>query len=184
MKHDIDLGVSLYSFTERWIRKPDFGFDDMFRILTSLGVTKFEIVGSQMFANYPLPTRAEIDQLLAACDKHGVLPFSYGGGVDVGRFSDHDLTDQEIINDVTFELLTAHRLGCKYLRGFGVPTHLIMAVAGLAEYYGIRVGFEVHHPTSPAMRRSRRCSGKLRARAHRMSVSCPTSAVSSKSRIR
>jgi hypothetical protein len=122
----------------------------MFRELNRLGIRKFEIVGSQVFDQYPLPKRAEIDNVLSLAGEYGVEPFSYGGYVDIGKFSDHDMTDQEIINEVSYDLLTAHRLGCKYLRGGSVPDHLIPQVAMLAELYDIKVAFEVHAPSKPS----------------------------------
>jgi sugar phosphate isomerase/epimerase len=150
MSSRIDFAVSLYGFTERWINDPEYGLEDMFRELNRLGIRKFEIVGSQVFDQYPLPKRAEIDNVLSLAGEYGVEPFSYGGYVDIGKFSDHDMTDQEIINEVSYDLLTAHRLGCKYLRGGSVPDHLIPQVAMLAELYDIKVAFEVHAPSKPS----------------------------------
>ncbi|MCU7549772.1 sugar phosphate isomerase/epimerase [Chitinophagaceae bacterium LB-8] len=150
MQHDIDFGVSLYGFTQQWCENKDYGFDDMFKELNRLGIKKFEIVGSQMFNNYPNPTEEEINHLLALCKKYDVEPFSYGGGIDAGKYSDHDMTDQEIIAEVTFELMTAYKLGCKYIRGFGIPTHLVKEVARFAEFYNIKIAIEVHAPSRPS----------------------------------
>ncbi|GAB3098224.1 TIM barrel protein [Aestuariicella hydrocarbonica] len=149
MSDVVDFGVSLYGFTENWINNPEYQLEDMFRELQQLGIKKFEIVGSQVFSDYPLPKQEEIDQILSLCKQYDVEPFSYGGYIDVGRYSDHDMTDQEILNEVTYELLTAHRLGCPMMRGGAVPNHLLKPVAQMAEFYNVRIGFEVHAPSKP-----------------------------------
>lgn len=150
MHSKIDLGVSLYGFTEQWCSDDTFGFEEMFKELNRLGIKQFEIVGSQMFNTYPIASDEEIEQLLTLCKKYDVLPFSYAGQVDGGKFSDHDMTDEEIISEATFDLMTAYKLGCKYMRGYGIPNHLVQQVAQMAEYYDIRVGLEIHAPSRPS----------------------------------
>lgn len=150
MQSNIELGVSLYSFTEQWADSDDFSFEDMFKELNRLGVKRFEIVGSQMFDSYPIVQDAEIKHLLDVCEKYDVAPFSYAGQVDGGKFSDHDMTDEEIMTEATFDLMTAHKLGCKYMRGYGIPNHLAIKTAQMAEYYDIKVGFEIHAPSRPS----------------------------------
>lgn len=146
----IDLGVSLYSFTEQWADYDAFSFADMFRELNRLGIRQFEIVGSQMFDSYPNVTDPEVQHLLALCAEYNVTPFSYAGQVDGGKFSDHDMTDEEIVSEATFDLMTAYKLGCKYMRGYGIPNHLATQVAAMAAYYDVKVGFEIHAPSRPS----------------------------------
>ena len=55
MKNNIDLGVSLYGFTQRYIEEDGYNFREMFEDLNKLGIRKFELVGAQMFQNYPNP---------------------------------------------------------------------------------------------------------------------------------
>ncbi|MEH7418557.1 hypothetical protein V7266_25165 [Neobacillus drentensis] len=150
MIKNIDFGVSLYGFTEKWCTDNNYHFEDMFKELKRLGIKKFEVVGSQMFNHYPIPADEEIAYLLSLCKKYDVEPFSYGGYVDIGKYSDHDMSDQEIISEVTFDLMTANRLGCKYIRGFGIPSHLVKDVARFAEFYNVKIAFEVHAPSSPS----------------------------------
>ena len=45
----IELGVSLYSFTQRFVEREDYHVEDMFHTLEQLGARQFEIVGSQVF---------------------------------------------------------------------------------------------------------------------------------------
>lgn len=150
MSSSIEYGVSLYGFTENWINNPQYQLRDMFAELNKLGIEKFELVGSQVFNDYPMPKQAEIDEVLSLCEQYQVKPFSYGGYIDVGRFSDHDMTDGEILNEVTYELLTAHRLGCEMMRSGLIPLHLLAPAAAMAERYNVKMGFEIHAPSKPS----------------------------------
>lgn len=146
----IDLGVSLYGFTERFVKEDGYGFEEMFKELNALGVKKFELVGAQMFSSYPNPTDAEINEVVTLAKKYGVEPFSYGGYVDFAKRDDRDLTEDEMMNEVVFDLQTAHKLGCKYIRGFGIPVNLYPRVAQMAEFYGVKVCYEIHAPERPS----------------------------------
>lgn len=146
----IDLGVSLYGFTERFVKEDSYGFEDMFRELNRLGIQKFELVGAQMFRHYPTPSEEEINEVLTLSKKYNVQPFSYGGYVDFAKHSDHDMSDDEMMNEVVFDLMTAHKLGCKYIRGFGIPVHLYPQVAAMAAFYGVKVCYEIHAPERPS----------------------------------
>lgn len=147
---DIDLGVSLYGFTERFILEDDYGFEEMFRDLNRLGIRKFELVGAQMFQHYPTPSDEEIEEVLTLAEKYDVQPFSYGGYVDFAKRPDRELNDEEIINEVVCDLMTAHKLGCEYIRGFGIPERLYREVAQMAEFYQVKVCYEIHAPQRPS----------------------------------
>jgi len=150
MTRQIDFGVSLYGFTQQWCSDKHYDVEEMFQELNKLDIRKFEIVGSQMFNSYPVPTDEEIEHIRFLCKKYDMEPFSYGGYVDIGKYSGHDMTDPEVLNEVVFDLSTAHRLGCRYLRAFGIPSYLVKEVARFAEFYGVKVAFEVHAPSRPS----------------------------------
>ncbi len=146
----IDLGVSLYGFTERFVKEDDYGFEQMFQEIHKLGLHEVEIVGAQMFQNYPIPDDSEIEEVLRLADQYDIEPFSYGGYVDFAKHYDHDMDDDERITQVIFDLMTAHKLGCKYMRGFGIPGRLYPRIAKEAEKYGVIVCFEIHSPMLPS----------------------------------
>ena len=150
MKNNIDLGVSLYGFTQRYIEEDGYNFREMFEDLNKLGIRKFELVGAQMFQNYPNPTDEEINEVMELAEQYDVEPFSYGGYVDFGKLPDHRMNDDEIMDQVTYDLMTAHKLGCKYIRGFGIPNHLYERVAQMAEFYQVVVAYEIHAPQRPS----------------------------------
>ena len=98
MKNNIDLGVSLYGFTQRYIEEDGYNFREMFEDLNKLGIRKFELVGAQMFQNYPNPTDEEINEVMELAEQYDVEPFSYGGYVDFGKLPDHRMNDDEIMD--------------------------------------------------------------------------------------
>jgi sugar phosphate isomerase/epimerase len=144
----IERAVSTYCFTERFIKDPDYGIAEVFADIAGFGVSKVELIGPQVFHHYPTPTQAEIDAVLAAADEHGIEIYSYGGYVDMGRVSGHDMDDAEQLNDLIFDLITAKRLGASLLRIPFTPDNLPQ-VARLAEIYQIRIGCEIHAPEAP-----------------------------------
>lgn len=147
---EIELAVSLYSFTERFVERDDYHVEQMMQTLQSWGVRRFELVGSQVFDHYPRPQAAEIDRVLSAAAATGCEPFSYGGYVDWGRITGHSPTDADVVLDLTADLMTARDLGCSHLRAGNLPPHLLPLVAQLAENYGVDVGIEVHAPSKPS----------------------------------
>ncbi|MEI3381813.1 MAG: TIM barrel protein [Dorea sp.] len=150
MKNNIELGVSLYGFTQRYVEEDGYGYEQMFQDLNKLGIKKFEVVGAQMFEHYPNPTDEEINEVVRLAKKYDVQPFSYGGYVDFAKYEDRDMNDDEMMNEVVFDLMTAHKHGCEYIRGFGIPVHLYERVAQMAEFYGVKVCYEIHAPERPS----------------------------------
>jgi hypothetical protein len=67
-----------------------------------------------------------------------------------GRISGQTPTDEDVILDLTADLMTACDLGCRYLRAGNVPEHLLGLTAQLAERYGVSIGIEVHAPSRPS----------------------------------
>lgn len=146
----IDLGISLYGYTEKFVKEDNYGFEEMFQEMKRLGVSKAEIVGAQMFQNYPNPSDDEITEVLTLAKKYDVEPFSYGGYVDFAKHTGYEMDDEEKLHQVECDLMTAHKLGCKFMRGFGIPEHLYPKVAELAERYQIPVCYEIHSPSQPS----------------------------------
>jgi sugar phosphate isomerase/epimerase len=146
----IELAVSLYSFTERFVERDDYHVEQMMGTISGWGVRRFELVGSQVFDHYPRPQAAEVEHVLRAAGTHGCQPFSYGGYVDWGRITGHQPTDADIVLDLTADLMTARDLGCSHLRAGNLPVHLLPLAAQLAENYGVSIGIEVHAPSRPS----------------------------------
>lgn len=150
LNNNIDLAVSLYGFTERFIKESDYGIEQMFQELNQLGVKKYEIVGAQAFKDYPIPTEEEINSVIEFSEKYDVEAYSYGGYIDMGKVTDHDMSDEEMINEVVLDLMIAKKLGCKILRAPYLPVRLLAQVAMFAELYQIKIGYEMHAPDKPS----------------------------------
>jgi len=150
MKGNIKLAVSLYSFGEPFYTQPSFGFADMFEILKKLDINRFEIVGEQMFDNVPIPSNEKIRELLDACDRYGMAPLSYGGGIDMGKYTGRDMTDEEMFRDAVCDIRTAKLLGCQFLRSGKIPLKFYERYVEILEKYGITAGIEIHSPSKPS----------------------------------
>ena len=44
------------------------------------------------------------------------------------KYYDYEMDDDERINQLVFDLMTARKLGCEYLRGFGTPEDFIQGL--------------------------------------------------------
>ncbi len=150
MDRRIDFGVSLYSFTQPWYERPGYGIADMFAFLRKLGISQYEIVGAQSFDQYPVPRPETVRGLLELNERYGMTPFSYGGGVDMGKITGRDMDDEEIFRESLNDLRVAQRIGAKHLRGTMLPLDYLPRLAEFAERFGIRIGFEIHAPSRPS----------------------------------
>jgi sugar phosphate isomerase/epimerase len=146
----IEQGVALYGFNEEYVVDPDYQVESAFRDLQRLGVKKCEFIGAMFFDNYPRPTTAEIDRVLAAADAYGAEIFSYAGYSDIGKVTGHTPADEDFVLALTADLLTARDLGCRQLKTFNIPVHLLSLVAMFGEQYDINIGIEVHAPSKPS----------------------------------
>lgn len=148
MSHEIKKAVSLYSYSEQWITQENFTFEDMFRHLHSLGVHTLEVVGSQTFSEYPVIPEAEVQELLALCEKYDMEFYCYDGYTDHGKIWDHDLTEEEILQEMTYDIMSAKRLGCKLMKS-GIPAPFLHKVLPIAEMFDIKLCVELHAPEYP-----------------------------------
>ncbi|MDR2381789.1 MAG: sugar phosphate isomerase/epimerase [Bifidobacteriaceae bacterium] len=144
----ISFAVSTYGFTEPFVKEPGYGLEQIFAEIAALGVSQVELVGAQTFQNYPTPSNAEIAETLRLADKYGIEIYSYGGYIDLGRVTGHDMTDEEQLNEITLDMITAKKLGATILRAPFTPGN-VAQIAALAETYGLVVGCEIHAPESP-----------------------------------
>lgn len=144
MNNKIDFGICLSSFARQYIEEDGYGIEQMFQILNRLHIHKFEITGAQMFQHYPNPSDEEVQEVLRLAQKYHVIPYSYDGYVDFAKHPDTDMSDDEIINEITFHLMTAHKLRCRYLTETGIPVHIYPRAAQMAAFYGVQICFRIH----------------------------------------
>ena len=146
---NIKLGISLYSFTDEYV-KGKFTLEDCIRTAAEYGAEGFEVVGTQMLPSYPYVTDKVLDEFKAMTSSYGIEFFSYGASTDRGVRPDRDLTEEEMLQSAIIDLKTANKLGCKVMRSQQLLSPSAFAkLAPYAENYGIKVGVEIHNPETP-----------------------------------
>jgi sugar phosphate isomerase/epimerase len=153
---NIKLGVSLYSFTDEYV-KGKLSLEDCICTAAELGAEGFELVGTQMLPSYPYANDKVINEFKAMTNAYGIEFVSYGANTDRGMRSDRDLSEEEMLQSAIIDLKTANKLGCKVMRAqYLLSPAALGKLAPYAEHYGVKVGVEIHNPetpTSPAMQK-------------------------------
>ncbi|MBU5342134.1 sugar phosphate isomerase/epimerase family protein [Caldifermentibacillus hisashii] len=147
--NNIKLGVSLYSFTNEYI-KGQLTLEDCIRAAAEFGAEGFELVGTQMLRSYPYATDKVIAEINSICNEYGIQFISYGANTDRGMRSDRDLSEEEMLQSAILDLGTASKLGCKYVRvQYLLSPQSLGKLAPYAESYGVKAGVEIHNPETP-----------------------------------
>ncbi|MDR4946748.1 sugar phosphate isomerase/epimerase family protein [Neobacillus cucumis] len=146
---NIKLGVSLYSFTDEYV-KGKFTLEDCIRTAAEFGAEGFELVGTQMLPSYPYVNDKVLNEFKSMTNHYGIEFISYGANADRGLRSDCDLTEEELLQSSIIDLKTANKLGCKIMRAqYLIGPSVFAKLAPYAEAYGIKVGIEIHNPETP-----------------------------------
>ncbi len=143
------LGVTLYSFTNEWLaRKYDFG--TLVAKVAELGLgPAVEVVGFQSFRTYPDVTDETADHFRNLMAKYNLMPSCLGANCDVGRRKDRLMTEEEILDYLKRQLVTAQKLGFPVMRiQTFVGPKVFERIAPLAEKAGVHVACELHSPLS------------------------------------
>ena len=148
MADEIRLGVSLFSMGYEYAS----GVLDLagcIRAARALGYSGFELVSAQMVPGYPSPSKPWCDDMAKLIRMSGLEPVAYGCYVDLCRYSDHNLTENEIYELVFNDMVIAAHLGFHILKvndliGCSVLRRLIPA----AEKLGLWIGVELHKPNT------------------------------------
>lgn len=146
MDHDIKLGASLFSLGYEYAAGI-MDLKDCIRTAKALGYTGIELVSAQMVPGYPYPPSQWCDDMAAFMQTVGVEPVAYGCYVDKARYSDHDLTDDEIFEGVFNDMLIAARLGFSIVKVNDLIGVLVLRqLIPLAQRLGLWIGVELHQP--------------------------------------
>ena len=146
MDNNIKLGVSLFSMGYEYAADA-MDLKECIRTAGALGYTGIELVSAQMVPGYPYPDGQWCDDISDLMRSFGVEPVAYGSYVDKARYSDHDLSEDEIYESVFNDMLIAARMGFGIVKvndliGVGVLRRLIP----LARRLGLWIGVELHRP--------------------------------------
>lgn len=147
---DISLGVTLYSFTNEWWTRR-YNLEALVAAVTERGVGPgVEMVGFQSIRSFPDVTEDFIAQWRGLIDTYGIVPTCLGANVDVALPTGRFLTEDENVEYLNRQLVTAGRLGFHTVRTqIGAPPRVMERCLPTAEKYEIKMGVEVHAPDSP-----------------------------------
>jgi sugar phosphate isomerase/epimerase len=143
------LGTTIYSFTNDWQLRL-YTLDQLIAKVAELGLgPAVEVVGFQSIRSYPDVTDEFALHFRTLFDKHGLMPSCLGANCDVGRRRDRLMNQDEILDYLQRQLVTAQKLGFPVMRiqAFVGPV-VFEKLAPLAEKAGVHVACELHSPLS------------------------------------
>lgn len=146
MDDNIKLGVSLFSMGYEYAVGA-MDLKDCIRAAKALGYTGIELVSAQMVPGYPYLDGQWCDDMSGFIRSIGVQPVAYGCYVDKARYSDHDLSDNEIHESVFNDMLIAARMGFDIVKVNDlIGARVLERLIPLAQRLGLWIGVELHRP--------------------------------------
>jgi sugar phosphate isomerase/epimerase len=145
--HKPILGVTLYSFTNEWIRR-QYNLEGLVHRVSELRLgPAVEVVGFQSLRTFPDVTDEFADHFRELLDRHRLIPSCLGANVDIGRRAGHLMTSQEMLAYIERQIISAKKLGFPVLRiQHFVGPAIFEKIAPLAEKAGVHVACELHAP--------------------------------------
>lgn len=146
----IRTGLTLYSLTnEFWTGAYDLNglLDQVAERNLGPGV---EIVGFQSIPTYPEVTDDFVTAWRDGLDRRGLVASCLSSNIDIGALASRDLTEDEMVDYLTPQIIAAERLGFPVIRiQIGAAPGVIERVLPIAERAGVVLGMEIHAPESP-----------------------------------
>ncbi|THF75217.1 sugar phosphate isomerase/epimerase family protein [Cohnella fermenti] len=147
----IRLGVSLYSYQQTYLTG-QLDLEGCIRtVVETTGATGIELIYEQMplerypDAVYPNITDKGISRWKELMDKYGTTPTCMDSFIDSKLYRGRISTVQEQIQMMEQDLKLASQLGFPCIRVLAlVPPEVLEGALPAAEYYGVRMGQEVH----------------------------------------
>jgi sugar phosphate isomerase/epimerase len=141
------LGVTLYSFTNEWLRRL-YDLDSLVAKVAELKLgPAVEVVGFQSIRSFPDVTPEYVHYFRDLFDRYGLMPSCLGANLDVGIHKDRLMTSDEILDYIQRQIITAQKLGFPVIRiqAFARP-NVLEKIAVIAEKAGVHVASELHSP--------------------------------------
>ncbi|MDW8339709.1 MAG: TIM barrel protein [Thermoleophilia bacterium] len=144
------LAASTFSFSDEWIGG-ELTLPDLLRRLTESGSpTGVEVIGAQLWRDFPRLAQEEILAFRRLLDELELEPAAIGVYVDLFRRSDRSLTPKEALGELAAQIATAAALGFPVARlHSGVPLDVLERAAPLAEEAGVAVAIEIQGEQRP-----------------------------------
>lgn len=143
-------GVSLYSLQDSYYNG-NMNLEDCVKFVSDeLGAVGIELLAEQMpVGSYPNPTDREVGEWKEMMDKYHTVPTCMDSFIDYMLYKGRILTLKEQVAQMEQDLRLASRLGFKCIRVLcPVRAEVVEASAGIAEYYNVKMGLEIHSPMS------------------------------------
>ena len=149
-------GVSVYSYAP--LLGVSMTLEDCFKDIYDTGATCFELLTSHI-ENYPNPSKEWVDHYWRLCDKYKLQPAELGHWAESNLRRGDRMSDEEILDELIRDFRLANLLGFTTLRTKitcinefcdpepGWEKYIEMALP-YAEKYNVRMGSEVHRPTT------------------------------------
>lgn len=145
-RNTIKRGVSLYSFQEEYFLRK-MTLEDCIATAAELGARGIEVIGEQMMPGFPKLPDAFFEQWHSWMEKYGTTPVCHDMFLDMKRFKDRLMTEEEMLESVIRDLQFANRLGCTVIRVIvNTPPEIMAKSAPYAEQYNVKMGLEIHSP--------------------------------------
>lgn len=141
------LGASLFSFTNEWQQRI-YTLDQMIEQVARLGLGPgVEVVGFQSFRDYPDVPDDTARRFRNLLERHNLTPTCLGGNLDVGRRADRLMADDEKLDYIKRQIVSAEKLGFPVLRvQMFVGPELLEKLAPTAECARVHLACELHSP--------------------------------------
>ena len=146
----VKLGVSLYSYQTLFLRKL-IDHEGAFKEMQKIGATGLQMLGEEtpLRPRYPRLYQSDIDHWNELCAKYNIVPACLDAETYPNLFQGRYLTAQEQADQLEDDLCYASKLGFKVIRVLcGVDPEVVRLAIPAAEYYGVKMGLEIHPPLS------------------------------------
>ncbi|MDO5540757.1 MAG: TIM barrel protein [Eubacteriales bacterium] len=149
MAKDIKIGCTIYSFSYFYdLRLMDL--EEILRKTHEMGYEGIEIVAAQMTPEYPNVSDEWIAEFKGLLDKYNLHLVSWSAYVDMGIHKDRDLTDEEIIEHTTRDMIIAKKLGADLVRTqHAIGPKNFRAMLPVCKKLGVKLCVEMHAPHHP-----------------------------------
>ena len=147
-KSNIKRGVTLYSYQEE-VLTGAMTLEDCIREVADMGADGIEILGWMLVPDYPNPSDRWVDQWHGWMNKYHTVPSCFGQIMETKLYKNRLFTDKQGIDLMVRDFKLAKRMGYKTIRVMNMtPLDLVEKCIPYAEEYDIRMGCEMHSPTT------------------------------------
>ena len=146
---DIKIGVSLYSLSTPFIHE-QLDLEGCLKAVHEMGYKGVEIVAAQMVPGYPFPTDEWLYHFRGLLETYELEPVCWSAYIDMGTRSDRDLTEAEIIQCTTNDLIYAKKAGFSMVRTqHAISPEIFRKMIPVCKALDMKLTIEMHWPHHP-----------------------------------